>query len=39
MKYFTKYLTIFFDALKGGQFKYAFMVLHMIVFGKDIKEE
>jgi len=32
-------VVIFFDALIGRQFKYAFMVLHTIIFGKKVKEK
>ena len=32
------FVIIFFDALIGRQFKYAFIVLHTFVFGKKVKE-
>jgi len=37
MKYFKNYLAILIDAIKRRDFKYAFVVLDVIIFGKDEK--
>jgi len=34
---YTAYVRIFFDALVSGQFKYAFIVLHTVMFGKQVE--
>lgn len=32
-------IIIFFDALMRGQFKYSLIVLHVLIFGKKVKEK
>ena len=37
MKHFRKYFVIFVDSLKRKRFKYAGMMLNLIIFGKDVE--
>jgi len=33
------YVRIFFGALMSGQFKYSFIILHTVIFGKQVEKQ
>jgi len=35
---YKAYARIFFDALMSGQFKYSFIILHTVIFGKQVEK-